>query len=61
MNLQDLVYPLAEFVDWSFGLLEFLGNWPNIAIVLVGCVGVLYWLMLQRKFNKEAALNGTLK
>ena len=61
MNLQDIAYPLGEFLVWSFGLLQMLDNLPNFLIVLVGCGGISFWLMLQSKYNQKARLTGGLK
>jgi hypothetical protein len=49
--------PLAKFFQWSFGILESLGNTPNKIFIVGGFVGLAYWLWLQGKYNKEAENN----
>ncbi len=61
MNVQDIVYPTGEFIEWSFGLLEIADNLPNYAFIVLGFGGIAYWVMLQVKYNKEAEAKGTLK
>jgi hypothetical protein len=58
--MQDIVWPLADFFQWTFGLVELADNLPNIAVVLLGFGGLALWMMLQRKYTKEAKKNGTL-
>lgn len=56
-----IIIPTVKFFQWTFGILESLGNLPNWTFITIGMVGMFYWLRLQGKFNKEAAANGTLK
>ncbi len=49
-----LVNPIADFMVWTFGLLECLQNTPNWIFIIVGFLGMFYWLYLQRKFNRQA-------
>jgi hypothetical protein len=52
-----IVNPLADFLVWTFGILEKFENLPNYAFILIGFAGMFYWLKLQAKYNKEAASN----
>lgn len=52
-----LLKPIEDLFVWSFGILESLQNMPNIAFIILGFVMLGYWLMLQSKYNKEAAAN----
>jgi len=61
MNVQDIVYPLGEFLQWTFGILEFLGNFPNTLMTIGGFVGFGLWLMLQRKFDAKAVKENSLR
>ncbi len=55
--MQDIVIPIGNAIDWSFGILEALQNLPNMLFLGLGFVGLAIWLRLQTKFNKEAANN----
>lgn len=59
--MQDIVYPLADFLQWTFGILEFADNWPNYLFITLGFVGLAIWMKMQRDYDKEAAKNGTLR
>ncbi|HEX4886646.1 MAG TPA: hypothetical protein VFV37_01250 [Luteibaculaceae bacterium] len=62
MNLQSILEPIEAFITWTFvNILENLGNLPNVLFILVGFVGLGYWLKLQGKFNKKAQHDGGLK
>lgn len=62
MNLQSILNPIADFIVWTFvNILEVLGNYPNIIFVLIGFVGLFYWLNIQGKYNKKAEKEGSLK
>lgn len=52
-----LAYPLGDLFTWTFGILEFLENWPNNIFIITGFLGLIYWLREQSKYNKEAAAN----
>ncbi len=55
--MQDIVIPIGDFLVWSFGGLEFLRNLPNMIFLALGFVGLIIWLRMQSKYNKEAANN----
>jgi hypothetical protein len=59
--MQDIVFPIAELLEWTFGFLPMLGNLPNIAFILVGFALLIYWIKEMVRYNKEAEQNGTLK
>ncbi|MFI5203650.1 MAG: hypothetical protein ACHQF2_04070 [Flavobacteriales bacterium] len=56
-----IVIPIVKFLEWTFGILESLGNFPNWSFIVIGFVGLFYWLWLQGKYNRQAAANGTIK
>lgn len=61
MNMTDVFNGIGNFFQWSFSLLERLGNGPNIFFwLLIGAL-VITWLGMQAKFNKEAKENNTLQ
>lgn len=58
--MQDIVYPIADLIQWTFGLLELADNYPNILIVALGAVGLVLWMLMQRRYNQIAKENGTI-
>jgi len=59
--MQDILYPIGELIQSSFLILEALENKFNYAVIVLGFIGLFYWLNLQRKYNKEADENGTYR
>lgn len=61
MNMTDVFNGIGSFFQWTFTLVEKLGNGPNIFFwLLIGAL-VLVWLRMQSKFNKEAKEKNTLQ
>jgi hypothetical protein len=54
MSPTTLFHAIGDFLTWTFGIFEFIGNSFNYAVILLGFVGLFYWLNLQRKFNAQA-------
>ena len=57
MTLDGFFRGLGDVLQWSFNILE--NDMPttflvNTGAVLLGFVGLFYWLNLQRKFNAQA-------
>jgi hypothetical protein len=50
---------IGDFMnDYVFGLFNVEGtNYINLAFLLLGFVGLFYWLNWQRKFNERAKNN----
>lgn len=62
MNLQDILDPIVVFLKWIFiNIFEVLGNIPNYLFIVVGFIGLFYWLNIQKKYNQKAEREGTLK
>lgn len=64
--MQYIVEPLGKLIVWTFdNILVPIGDLgaanPNNLFVVLGFVGLFYWLFLQGKYNKKAAQEGTLK
>ena len=49
-----LVSILQGLFDWAFKGLEILRNAPWIVFTIVICLGLLYWLIYQQKYNRQA-------
>ena len=66
MNLQSILDPIEQFIVWTFeNVLEPLGNlpWvsPNNLFLILGFVGLFYWLKVQGRYNEKANKEGGLK
>lgn len=58
MNSTDIIIGLGDFILWTTELLfENIGNLFNNAMIILGFIGLFYWLNLQKKFNQEAESN----
>ena len=58
MNSKEIFEGLGDFILWTTQILfENVGNLFNDAVLILGFVGLFYWLNYQRKFNKEAENN----
>lgn len=55
--MQYIVEPIGELFEWSFGILEYFENLPNYAFIIIGFIGMIYWLILQKRYNKQADQN----
>jgi hypothetical protein len=61
MNLQSILNPIADALQWSFKhILEPMTHWFNIVCILGGFVGLFIWLRMQKRFNEKAKKEGTL-
>ncbi len=56
MQLKDIFYGLADFIEWTFGILPMLGNIPNLVFLIIGSICFLYWMnqMVKHKRVDEA-------
>jgi len=53
-----IFYPIADGLVWLFeNTLEPVGNILNYTFVVLGFVGLFYWLKTQAKYNAEAEAN----
>jgi len=57
MTLTEIFWGIGDFMQWTFNLLQAdaIGDMFNYAVILLGFVGLLYWLNWQRKVNEQAA------
>jgi|LakMenEpi03Aug12_release.lakeMendotaPanAssembly.Ray.scaffolds.fasta_scaffold655310_2 hypothetical protein len=59
MNLQDIINPIGDLMTASFEyIIEPLSGLINVAIVVVGAVGLIYWLAAQKKYTDQARREG---
>ena len=57
MSSSTIFHAIGDFLTWTFGAFEIIGNGFNYAVIVLGFVGLFIWLNKQRKFNAEAASN----
>ena len=61
MNTQDLIPPLAQFVEWTFQtVLLPISDMFNWGVIALGLAGLAFWLLLQSKYNARAEQDGTI-
>ena len=59
--MNELFYSVAHIVEDSFVLLlEPIGNVFNYLVIVLGLIGLAFWLRLQKKYTKKAIENGDL-
>jgi len=59
--MNELFYSIAHIVEESFVmLLEPIGNVFNYLVIVLGLVGLVFWLILQKKYTKKAMDNGEI-
>lgn len=58
MNSNVIFEGLGEFLLWTTSILfENVGNIFNNAMIVLGFIGLFFWLNVQKKFNQEAKNN----
>ena len=61
MNTQEIITPIGKAMEWSFkNILAPMSDPLNLGVVLLGLVGLVYWLRLQKKYNDQAKSDGTI-
>jgi hypothetical protein len=59
MSSTPVFHAIGRFFEWTFTAFEYLQNYFNDALVVLGFVGIAYWMYRQNKYTKEAAANNT--
>lgn len=55
MSSKEIFEGLGDFILWTTDIIyENIGNGFNNLLIVVGFVGLFYWLNYQRKFNAQA-------
>lgn len=59
MTLSNIFWGIGELLQSTFVLLQqdMIGNKFNYAMIVLGFIGLFYWLNWQRKFNEQAKNN----
>lgn len=58
MNSNVIFEAIGSFLLWTTSILfENIGNLFNDAMIILGFIGLFYWLNMQKKFNQQAKNN----
>ena len=60
MTLNEIWYLIGDIFEWTFQWLQndfWLTSFMNTGILVLGFIGLIFWLNTQRKFNEEAKRN----
>lgn len=57
MSSSAVFHAIGDLLTWTFGIFEVIGNAFNYSVIVLGFIGLFYWLNLQKKFNAEAEAN----
>lgn len=61
MNTQEIITPVAKFIEWTFETFLVPISSPfNSSVIVLGFVGLLFWLRLQKKYTQKAEQDGDL-
>lgn len=59
MNTQEIITPVAKFIEWTFEtFLVPISDPFNSAVVCLGFIGLAFWLWLQKKYTAKAKKEG---
>ncbi len=58
--MYQIFFSIGRFLESTFTILAALGWVPVILISVILAFGLVYWLMMQDRYNKEARRKGTL-
>lgn len=58
--MQKIAFAIGHFLEATFKILSWMGWFPITVISLLMAFGLVYWLMLQGRYNRKAAKEGTL-
>lgn len=58
--MQQISFSIAQLLEATFTILPALGWLPPVAFSLVIFLGLVYWMMLQARYDRKAKRDGTL-
>ncbi len=58
--MQQISFTIAQLLEATFTILPALGWLPPVAFTVVIFLGLVYWMMLQARYDRKAKQNGTL-
>lgn len=57
MTWTDFVYKIGATFQWSFGFFEFVQNYFNTFLIVLGFFGFYYWMRTQKKLSEKATVS----
>ncbi|MDA0304357.1 MAG: hypothetical protein O3B45_08355 [Bacteroidetes bacterium] len=59
MNTQEIITPVAKFIEGTFEtVLVPLSDPFNSGVILLGFIGLAFWMRLQKKYTEKAKREG---
>jgi hypothetical protein len=58
--MQQISFTIAQLLEATFTILPALGWLPPVLFTVVIFLGLVYWMMLQARYDRKAKQNGTL-
>jgi hypothetical protein len=58
--MNEFVYHIGYFLEWTFGIFEALGNAYNIFFTLFFIGAVVWWMLKMKQLFKESEEKGEL-
>ena len=58
--MQQISFSIAQLLEATFTILPALGWLPPVAFSLAIFLGLVYWMMLQARYDRKAKRDGTL-
>ena len=59
MTFTEFIYATGDFLESTFAILPEVGNSFNYAVIVLGFVGLIYWLSYQVKMTAKAKKDHT--
>ena len=54
MTWTDFVYKIGDAFQWAFGFFEFVQNYFNTALILLGFFGFYYWMTTKKRLSAKS-------
>lgn len=61
MTWTEFVYKIGDTFQWSFGFFEFVKNYFNNFLILLGFFGFYFWMRTQKKLSDKANVSIDIK
>lgn len=58
--MQQISFTIAQLLEATFTILPALGWFPPVLFTVVIFLGLVYWMMLQARYDRKAKQEGTL-
>ena len=59
MNIQEIIYPIGKFIEWTFvNVYEHVANPFNLGVVILSLVSLVVWLKVLNGYVVKAKAEG---